>query len=105
MLFDLPSPVIRTTDRPPDVVVFDKTQRTLIRPFGRRRRTGQPIGPQHAFQSAIHPSSDPTLIAGSSEGKNIVASNGHQNVPKQGEFRFISFFIIIAKILIHKLLI
>ena len=90
LLFDLPSPIIRTTDRLPDVVVVDKTKRSFLRPFGRRRRVGQPTGPQHAFQSAIHPSSDPTLTVGTSEGKNIVAANGHQNVPKQGEFRFIS---------------
>ena len=90
LLFDLPSPIVQTTDRLPDVVVFDEAKRTFIKPFGRRRRAGQATGPQHAFQSAIHPTSDPTLIVGTSEGKNIVASNGHQNVPKQGEFRFLS---------------
>ena len=86
LLFDLPRSVTHTSDRLPDVVVFDQNQSTILRPFGRRRR--QAIlsqNSQRVFQSAIHPTPDPgAVVAAKSDPKIVISSNGHQSNPNQG---------------------
>ena len=86
LLFDLPKSVTHTTDRLPDVVVFDQNQSTILRPFGRRRRQTQAgQGSQHVFQSAIHPTPDPdAIVPTKSDPKIVIASNGHQSNRNQG---------------------
>ncbi|XP_065060331.1 sodium channel protein 1 brain-like isoform X2 [Rhopilema esculentum] len=83
LLFDLPSPVLHTTDRLPDVVVFDQNQQTILRPFGRRRRqTIQAQPSPHVFRSAIHPSPDPAaIVRAKTDSKLAMTSNGHQTIP------------------------